>query len=105
MNDTAHADAPPVAIEKARRFYTAILNRMSVPGTGIAVAAKTGLSESTISRAKEGLEHGCAVIAAIGLKVVKEEMVCVDPGEIGSLRRLRRRVEERQPLLLDEDNE
>lgn len=91
--------------EKGRRYYSMLLNRMGIPGTGAAVAAKLELSEATISRAKEDLERGCAVIAAIGLKVVDERKTCVDPGEIGFLRKLYDRAKTNAPWLLDEDGE
>ena len=87
------------------KYYTAILNRMAVPGTGGAVAVKLELSEATISRAKEELERGCGVIAAIGLKIVPEEKVCVDPGEIKFLRGLYDRVKGQAPWILDAGDE
>lgn len=92
-------------VAKGRRYYTSVLNRMSVSGTGAAVAVKLDLSEATISRAKEELERGCGVLAAIGLKVVPEEKVCVDPGEIKFLRSLYDRVKSQQPWLLDAGDE
>lgn len=90
---------------KGRRFYTMVLTRMGVSGTGAAVAAKLELSEATISRAKEELERGCAVLAAIGLKVVDERKTCVDPGEINFLRGLYDRVKSQTPWLLDAGDE
>lgn len=100
-------DAPKAAtvIEKGRRYYALVLNRMGVSGTGQVVAAKLELSESTITRAKEDLERGCAVIAALDLKLVPAAKVCVDPGEIAFLRGLYDRVKAQTPWLLDAGDE
>lgn len=107
QNDETARNAPrdpisaPSTVEKARRFYTLILNRMGVSGTGAAVAAKLELSEATISRAKEDLERGCAVIAALDLKIVPASKTCVDPGEIRFLRDLYDRVKAQAAWMLD----
>jgi hypothetical protein len=108
-NSGAVVVSPPFTeqsvVTKGRRYYAAVLNRMGVSGTGAAVAAKLDLSEATISRAKEELERGCGVIAAIGLKIVPEEKVCVDPGEIKFLRGLYDRVKGQAPWILDAGDE
>lgn len=100
-NAAGHPVPAPSTVEKARRFYTLILNRMGVPGTGAAVAVKLELSEATISRAKEELERGCAVIAALDLKIVPASKTCVDPGEIRFLRDLYDRVKAQAAWMLD----
>lgn len=94
--------AVTVASEKARRYYSMILARMRPLGTGAAVAQAIGTSEATVSRAKEDLERGCAVLDALGLKIVDAKKVCVDPGEISFLRALYDRVREYAPGLLDD---
>ena len=96
---------PLTVVEKGRRYYALILNRMGVPGTGGAVAAKLELSEATVSRAKEELERGCAVIAALDLKIVPAAKTCVDAGEINFLRGLYDRVKAQTPWLLDAGDE
>ena len=50
--------------------------------TGKAVAEKMEVSETTISRFKNGeLKEWCGFLAALGLKVVGESLVCRDPEE------------------------
>lgn len=107
MNDqpTVLTQEKPSIVERGRRFYAMVLKRFEPVGTGGAVAKALELSEATISRAKEDLERGTGVLAALGLKVVDERKVCVDPGEIKFLRALYDRVKGQAPWLLDEGDE
>ena len=66
--------------ERARKAVQLALQRLQEPGTGIAVAAAMGVSESTVSRIKtERLEEVALFLACLGLKVVPAEFKCVDP--------------------------
>lgn len=100
------ATSQPVSvIERGRRFYSLILTRFAPKGTGEAVAIKTDLSESTVSRAKADAENVCAVIAALGLKLVSEDSKCMSPGRYAYLNELEAKVIKHAAWLRDEDVE
>lgn len=68
------------APERARKTVQLVLQRLQEPGTGVAVAAAMGVSESTVSRLKTGhLEELALMLATLGLKVVPTEYKCVNP--------------------------
>ena len=72
--------------ERARKAYLTVLQRLQDPGTGVAVAAAMGVSESTVSRFKnEHMETLCQVLAHLGLKVVPVEMQCFPPEQVQAL--------------------
>jgi UDP-N-acetylglucosamine enolpyruvyl transferase len=76
----------PATVERARKTYLTVLQRLQEPGTATAVAVAMGSSESTISRLKnEHMETLCAVLAHLGLKVVPVEMQCFKPEMVQAL--------------------
>jgi hypothetical protein len=89
--------------ERARKMTSAILQRLSPPGTQAAMATALGVSEATISRRKEDIEQNCQLLAHLGLKVVDEGRTCVPPAELDFLRSVYRRVSDQAPWLLSED--
>lgn len=94
-------------VERGRRYYAAVLNRFAPKGTGEAVSEKlgAGFSESTVSRVKADLEAGCAVIAALGLKLVSEDSKCMSANRYAYLNELEAKVIRHAPWLRDEDVE
>lgn len=71
--------------EKVRRAHADLLRRLRPEGTQAAVAAALGLSEPTITRAKEDLERSVAVIVALGLKLVDQNKTCVAAADYARL--------------------
>lgn len=68
----SHADS-------ARKIEVTILKSLATVGQS-EIASRTGTSESTISRLKDGqLSLFAGVLAAAGLKVVPSEYKCIDP--------------------------
>jgi len=66
-------------LDCARKIHTQILKALSTVGQ-VEIAARTGSSESTISRLKDGqLDLLSNVLAAAGLKVVPAQYKCIDP--------------------------
>lgn len=96
---TGESSTDPLA--RARKFQSQILHRLA--GAQAQVAAALGLSESTISRDKEGFERLCAILAHLGFKVVDQSKVCVPAGEIAFLRAAHTKVSQQAPWLLNED--
>ena len=65
--------------EKARKAAQKILQKMQVPGCQTALAKALGVSEATVSRAKnQCLENGIALIYSAKHKIVHEDAVCID---------------------------
>lgn len=74
------AESSGGASERARKTVQLVLQRLQEPGTGVAVAAAMGVSESTVSRLKTThLEEMALMLATLGLKVVPAEFRCVNP--------------------------
>ena len=74
------AESSGGASERARKTVQLVLQRLQEPGTGVAVAAAMGVSESTVSRLKTThLEEMELMLATLGLKVVPAEFRCVNP--------------------------
>lgn len=96
---------PATPAECGRRNYSMVLKALAPDGTQQRIAKVLDVSESTVTRAKEELERGCLVLAHAGLKVVKAEKVCVNPGELAFLRGIYDRVKSRAAWILDEDEE
>lgn len=94
-------ESSPDPLARARKFQSQILQRLA--GMQAQVAAALGLSESTISRDKEGFERLCAILAHLGFKVVDQTKVCVPPGEIAFLRQLYAKVSADAPWMLDDE--
>lgn len=85
------------AEERSRKNLTVILKALSVKGQAVA-ADCMGVSESTVSRMKDGeLEKLSGLLAAIGLKVVPTNMHCYPEAEIEALRILARRSDVLRP--------
>lgn len=88
--------------ERARKASSIVLQRLSPTGTQSALATALGVSEATISRNKEHIEAVLTMVAHLGLKVVDESRICLNPGEIKFLRETYARVQEQAPWLLNE---
>lgn len=87
--------------ERARKTVQQALQRLQEPGTGVAVAAAMGVSESTVSRIKtERLEEVALFLACLGLKVVPAEFKCVDPGAYAFLTGTFEKVQRSAPHLI-----
>jgi hypothetical protein len=66
-------------VDSARKIETCILKGLATVGQS-EIASRTGTSESTISRLKDGqLGLFASVLAASGLKVVPSQYKCIDP--------------------------
>jgi len=64
--------------ERARKFVSIAMQRISEVGQNN-VASEIGVSAPTVSRfVSDDLERACQVFAAIGLKLVPNDRVCVD---------------------------
>ena len=75
----------PAAAERARKNESMVLQRLASVGQA-AVADAAGVSESTVSRFKDGeLERICAVLSVLGLKVVPIEMKCYPSDQIDAI--------------------
>jgi predicted transcriptional regulator len=82
---SAHAD-------RARKIESIILRRLAEVGQTHA-AVSMGVSESTVSRLKDGeLEKIASFLAAIGLKTVPVEKKCFDEAEVAALMTLANRA-------------
>jgi len=87
--------------ERARKTVQLALQRLQEPGTGVAVAAAMGVSESTVSRIKtERLEEVSLFLACLGLKVVPSEFKCVDAAAYAFLTAAHEKVMRRAPELI-----
>ena len=74
--------------ERVRRYQTLFLERLMSVGQQ-SVAKAIGVSEPTVTRLKaDHLEHFCAVCAAIGVKLVPQEMACYRKESIASILQL-----------------
>lgn len=82
-----------------------VLRRLAPEGTAKRIAEKLDLSESTISRAKDDAERVCALIACLDYKLVDVKKICVDPGEINTLRRVYARACQLAPWIVNEEGE
>ena len=77
-------------VDKARKNQTMVLQKLAASGQQVA-ADCIGTSVSTISRWQSsegtsmGLEQICLLLAAIGLKVVPQEMKCYPAHEVQAL--------------------
>jgi len=72
----------PAEAEKARKYDGLILQRLA--STGLRrVADAIGVSESTVSRMKDGsITQFCQMLPPLGLKLVPVEMQCYLPEDI-----------------------
>lgn len=71
--------------ERARKNLQSILQALATVGQA-SVAEAIGVSESTVSRMKDGeLERLAQLLAALGLKVVPEAVKCYEPAFIESI--------------------
>lgn len=92
--------------ERARKSVNLVLQHMKDPGTAAAVAAAMGTSEATISRIKnERMEEVLTMLAHLGIKCVPSSYKCVDPESYDFLVRSHKRVMEKQPSLIWEQDE
>lgn len=83
--------------ERSRKNQAVILSALSDRGQAVA-AGCMGVSESTVSRMKDGeLEKLSCLLAAVGLKVVPVDMHCYQEAEIEALRILARRSDVLRP--------
>jgi Ran GTPase-activating protein (RanGAP) involved in mRNA processing and transport len=75
----------PAPNERARKNERAILQALASRGQ-VAVAESLNVSESTISRMKEGeITRMSVLLSALGLKVVPIELKCYRPRDIEML--------------------
>ncbi len=85
---------------RARDFEALLLSRLLSVGQR-AVADAIGVSESTVSRWKEGeIERWCKVLAHLGLQLVPEQAVVVNADYLRSLETLAElglRAEKKRP--------
>lgn len=89
------------AAARARKTVQVVLQRLQEPGTGVAVAAAMGVSESTVSRLKSAhLEELALLMAVLGLKVVPVEFKCVNPEAYGFLTSTHEKVMRLAPQLI-----
>lgn len=73
------------ARERARKFHALALQRLASVGQ-VTVSEALGCSESTVSRCvNDNLERVCQVFAAIGLKVVPQEVKCYPSAQIDAI--------------------
>lgn len=73
---------------RAREFEGLMLNRLLSIGQKT-VADAIGVSESTVSRWKEGeIERWCKVLSLLGLRVVPSDVQCHPPQYIQALKTL-----------------
>lgn len=72
-------EVSPAVSERARKIESAVLQGLASQGQ-VTAAKALGVSESAISRLKDGQIHVVAqLLAYLGLKVVPEQVKCVDP--------------------------
>lgn len=90
----------PELDERAREFESLVLNRLLSAGQR-SVADAIGVSESTVSRWKEGeIERWCKVLALLGLQLVPDQAVVVNADYLRSLETLAElglRAEKKRP--------
>ena len=87
--------------ERARKTVQLVLQRLQEPGTGVALAAAMGVSESTISRLKtERLDEIALLLDHLGLKVVPMEFKCVNPAAYAFLTATHEKVMRVAPNLI-----
>jgi transcriptional regulator with XRE-family HTH domain len=92
--------------ERARKALQSIFHRLQEAGTGSQVASAMGVSESTVSRIKnERLEEVLLFLGHLGYKVVPTEFKCVNPSTYEFLVESHRRVIEKAPGLIWEQEE
>ncbi len=76
----------------ARKINAVLLQRLASVG-GRAVAESLGISESTVSRWKDGdLERMAQTLSVLGLKVVPVSHQCFAPGYVEALKMLARQA-------------
>ena len=79
-----------MAPETARRMHTRLL-QLFADDSGARLSAATGISESKISRLRnEHLGDICALVDALGLKLVSKEVRCYRPDIVNAWRTLAR---------------
>lgn len=75
----------PQAEERARKNLRTIFQRLSSVGQA-RLAEQLSSSETSVSRWKtEQAEYVSKLLAALGLKVIPEEMKCFDPQKIDAI--------------------
>lgn len=80
MNPLSSASA-----ERSRKFHTLALQRVASVGQNH-IATQLQVSEATVSRfVSADLERACQVLAALGLKVVPQDMKCYPKDEIDAI--------------------
>lgn len=78
----------PIIEARARKNRGAILRGMAEQSQ-VKVAERMGVNESSVSRMKDvEVERIATFLAACGLKLVREDQECYEPGYIESLRQL-----------------
>lgn len=79
------AAVSPDALARSRKNASLILQRLASLGQA-AVADSLGVSESTVSRWKDGdIEKTALTLAVLGLRVVREDEATVDPRKLAAL--------------------
>lgn len=74
--------------ERSRKNVQVVLQALAVTGQA-EVARHMGVSESTVSRMKDGtIDQLGALMAHLGLKVVPAGMLCFDPAYVDALKTL-----------------
>lgn len=85
---------------------TRVLQRMNDAATGVQLAVSTGFSETKVSRIKnDQLEDAVLLLAHLGFKVVASDQKCVHPAAYEFLVESHRRVVERAPELIWDEEE
>lgn len=97
------AELSTTASERARKAHSLVLQAMQDPGTARNIANAIGVSESTVSRTKAGLEDAITLIVHLGFKVVSQDMKCFPVDYVEALHALaRRQITERPKLDWDD---
>lgn len=92
--------------ERTRKAVQTVLLRLQEAGTASVVAAAMGVSETTVSRIKnDQLEDAVLLLAHLGFKVVASDQKCVHPAAYEFLVESHRRVVERAPELIWDEEE
>lgn len=77
---TTQTSVSPSLAETARKSYSCILQALQEPGMQVAIAARMGVSESTVSRLKtEHAEQFCLFLACLNKRIEDADRVSVNP--------------------------
>ncbi len=80
-----------------------VLQRLAPDGTQKKLAHLNDVSESTITRWKEDVEHVMRLAAQLDLKLVDSRRECIPAAELKMLRRVYALAADQVPWLLQED--